>query len=226
MSQHAYVFRRPELLRQALTIPWANRPEPDNQRLEFLGDAVLQLLVSEKLYARHPEADEGRLTAMRARLVSGKALLQRAERLGTVFLDGLAANNIGKQWPPKAIADAVEAYFGAVWCDGGLPAVTACLKQFYTEADYRAVDHATDISDNPKGALQQFAQKHFHEQPQYTTLAIEGPMHAPTLRCSVSLLGETAEGTGTTRKAAEGQAARVLLARLTPHRQDTQPEDL
>ena len=76
-AQPPYAFRDPALLRRALAVPEPNRRTPDNQRLEFLGDAVLELLVSERLYALHPAADEGRLTAMRAALVSTAALLAR-----------------------------------------------------------------------------------------------------------------------------------------------------
>jgi len=216
VSTSPYTFRDPALFALATATPQANRTTPDNQRLEFLGDAVLQLFVSEKLYARYPEADEGRLTAMRKHLVSGRALMERADRLGREFLEALQ-KSATSPLPPKATADAVEAFFGAVWCDGGLPAVQACLAVFYTEADFQSVAPITDISGNPKGELQQFAQEHFHGEPHYAMLALEGPRHAPTIRCSASLGSWQAEGTGPTRKAAESAAAQALLTKLNTH---------
>lgn len=212
MSTLPYAFRDPALLRTALTVPAPNRREPDNQRLEFLGDAVLQLLVSERLYALYPAVDEGVLTDMRLHLVSGKALLARAERLGLGAL--LAERNLGHGWPQKALADAVEAVVGAAWLDGGKEGAQALFDALFHEDDFRGLRHCTGDSDNPKGALQQLGQKRFHAEPAYALVATEGPQHAPRFRCSASLGGETAEGTGASRKAAEVEAARNLLERL------------
>ena len=212
MSPLPYAFRDPALLRTALTVPAPNRRLPDNQRLEFLGDAVLQLLVSECLYALYPEADEGVLTDMRLHLVSGKALLARADRLGLGAL--LAERNLGHAWPQKAVADAVEAVVGAAWLDGGKEGAQALFDTLFREDDFHGLRHCTGDSDNPKGALQQLGQKRFRSEPVYALVATEGPSHAPRFRCSASLGGKTAEGAGTSRKAAEAEAARALLGML------------
>lgn len=205
-----YTFKDPSLLRTALTVPAANRREADNQRLEFLGDSVLELLSSEVLYQRYPHATEGVLTDMRLHLVSGSAILQRKARLGKAFTEGLAHFNRGYTWNPKAEVDAVEALLGAAWLDGGLDAARCFFNLLYTEADFESVAHCTGVSDNPKGELQQYAQKRGAADPVYQEIERTGPSHAPTFRYSVSLMGKTAEGSGATRKAAEREAAQKL----------------
>lgn len=207
-----YDFRDPTLLRTALTVPAPNRREPDNQRLEFLGDAVLQLLASERLYALYPGVDEGVLTNMRLHLVSGKALLARAERLGLGVL--LAERNLGHVWPRKAVADAVEAVIGAAWLDGGMVGARALFDVLFRESDFLGLRHCTSDSNNPKGILQQVGQKRFCGEPVYALVAKAGPQHAPRFHCSASLGGKVAEGRGATRKAAEAEAARRLLGML------------
>lgn len=209
-----YTFSDPELLRLACTVPHPNR-DGDNQRLEFLGDAVLQILVSERLYAAHPARDEGDLTQLRSALVSGKALLRKADRLNLEAQ--LEACNPGEARPPKARVDALEALFGALWLDGGRPAAEQLLDALYSEAEF-ADTSPLQIggipSDNPKGALATLAQKRALPLPRYTLLATEGPAHAPRFRCSVSFNGRTAEGEGPSRKAAEARAAEALLQTL------------
>ena len=209
-----YVFKDFALLKTALTVPAPNRQEPDNQRLEFLGDAVLQLLVSDTLYTRYPEADEGVLTDMRIHLVSGQGLLQRIPHLNPAFHDSLNHFNRGKTWKPKAEVDAVEALLGAAWLDGGMEAAKVFFNLLYTEADFKSVSHCTGVSDNPKGELQQYAQRFLQTEPRYELLRREGPDHAPNFFCSATLNEHTTEGSGPTRKAAEVMAARNLLALL------------
>ncbi|MBR4946522.1 MAG: ribonuclease III [Kiritimatiellae bacterium] len=209
-----YVFKDFALLKTALTVPAPNRQEPDNQRLEFLGDAVLQLLVSDTLYTRYPEADEGVLTDMRIHLVSGQGLLQRIPHLDPAFHDSLHYFNRGKTWKTKAEVDAVEALLGAAWLDGGMEAAKVFFTLLYTDADFDGVSHCTGVSDNPKGELQQYAQRFLQTEPLYQLLRREGPDHAPNFFCSATLNGTSAEGSGSTRKAAEMMAARNLLALL------------
>ncbi|MBQ9694066.1 MAG: ribonuclease III family protein [Kiritimatiellae bacterium] len=203
------------MLKTALTVPAPNRLEPDNQRLEFLGDAVLQLLVSEVLYIRYPKADEGVLTDMRIHLVSGQGLLQRIPHLDPAFHESLTYFNKGKTWKQKAEVDAVEALLGAAWLDGGKTAAQKFFQQLYTESDFQSVAHCTGVSDNPKGELQQYAQRTLQTEPVYQLIRREGPDHSPRFYCSATLNLLTAEGSGATRKAAEMAAARNLLTRLT-----------
>lgn len=206
-----YTFHDFALLKTALTVPAPNRIEADNQRLEFLGDAVLQMFVSDALYRRYPQAAEGILTDMRSHLVSGQGLLKRIPKLGEAFHEGLQQFNRGKSWKPKAEVDAIEALIGAAWLDGGFTAAKCFFDLLYSEEDFRSVAHCTGVSDNPKGELQQYAQKRFQAEPVYALVSREGPDHAPVFRCSATLKGQTAEGSGATRKAAETEAARKLL---------------
>ena len=215
MSGLHYSFHNPTLLAEALTVPASTRPGADNQRLEFLGDAVLQLLVSERLYARYPKADEGVLTDMRMHLVSGDALLKRSDRLGPKGLRSLLKTaNPGLTWPEKALTDAVEAVVGAAFLDGGYAAANILTDTLFKEEDWQSVAHCTGVSDNPKGELQQLGQKAYGEEPVYALIASEGPSHAPRFRCSAALAGRTAEGTGRTRRRAEADAAAHLLKML------------
>ena len=214
-AEFPYTFKDYALLKTALTVPAPNRQEPDNQRLEYLGDAVLELLISDALYRRYPDASEGVLTDMRLHLVSGRGLLERVSKLGAAFREGLERFNQHKTWKPKAEVDAIEALIGAAWLDGGLPAAEVFFELLFSEADFQSVAHCTGVSDNPKGELQQFAQQHYQTEPVYTLLERSGPDHAPTFRASVTLAGHTAEGTGATRKAAEAIAAKALFAQLS-----------
>ncbi|MBO7181783.1 MAG: ribonuclease III [Kiritimatiellae bacterium] len=213
-AEFPYSFEDYALLRTALTVPAPNRKEPDNQRLEYLGDAVLQLLISDALYQRYPEANEGVLTDMRLHLVSSRGLLERVPKLGAAFQEGLATFNRNKTWQPKAEVDAVEALLGAAWLDGGLPAAKCFFQLLFSEEDFQSVAHCTGISDNPKGELQQYTQRHHQGEPVYTLLEQSGPAHAPSFRCSVTVLGQTTEGYGASRKAAEAMAAKTLLEAL------------
>ena len=124
-----YTFRDPALLRLALTVPAAMRQEPDNQRLEFLGDSVLGLLVAERLYRAHPELDEGGLSIWRDALVSTRGLAARLSRLGAWFVQGLDWGQTVYNRPEKAKVDACEALIGAAWLDGGRNAVEAILSR-------------------------------------------------------------------------------------------------
>jgi ribonuclease-3 len=213
-AEFPYVFKDYALLKTALTVPAPNRQEPDNQRLEYLGDAVLELLMSDALYRRYPEASEGVLTDMRLHLVSSRGLLERVENLGAAFREGLEVFNQHKTWKPKAEVDAIEALLGAAWLDGGLPAAEIFFNLLFKETDFQSVAHCTGVSDNPKGELQQYAQQYLQTEPVYTLLERSGPAHAPTFRCAVTLNGKTAEGSAATRKAAEAVAAKALLAML------------
>ncbi len=207
-----YAFRDPALLRRALTVPAPNRPDPDNQRLEFLGDAVLELLISEKLYNLHPDADEGRLTALRTGLVSTAAILARLPRLGTWFergLDGLALTACHDR--DKARVDAFEAVLGAAWLDGGRKAAKRFIKALYRKDEFLAESYSVSPIENPKGTLMEIAQRRGVPLPTYRVLGRQGPTHAPLFQCAVTCFGKTAEGFGPTIKRAQTEAARLLL---------------
>ena len=206
-----YTFRNPDLLRLALTVPAANRHEADNQRLEFLGDAVLQLLTSEQLYARYPSLDEGGLTDLRAQLVSGVALRKRASRLD--LAERLKEANPNKDWPQKALTDAVESLIGAAWLDGGREAVLPFFNILFPESELEGLSPRKNIGENPKKALLTYVQAHSLGEPIFV-IHKTGPEHAPTFACTLTLGATTANGQGSTRKSAEQAAAETLLSLL------------
>ena len=224
-----YAFRDPALLRLALTVPAAMRREPDNQRLEFLGDSVLGLLVAERLYRARPELDEGGLSIWRDALVSTRGLAARLSRLGPWFEHGLDWGQSVYNRPEKAKVDACEAVIGAAWLDGGRNAVEAILSRLYTKGDFAkppvALRTGTDASHgvdaNPKGRLVQYAQINHTEPPLYTRLGMSGPSHEPTFTVAVRLDGREARGKGPSLKKAEIAAAAAWLAQHEPKKADT-----
>lgn len=210
-----YEFRNPALLDEALTTPSFRMSEPtahDNQRLEFLGDAVLGLLAADRLYAEFPDEAEGPLTVKRTHLVSSAALCAAAERLGLAA--HLKRNRGAAELPrnSKTLADAIEAILGAAWLDGGLAAAKAVFGALELEP------HAEEgaWSGNPKGDLQIKTQAMVPpRQPEYSLVSVAGKSHAPvfTARVFVAGLGE-ATASARSRKEAESLAAAQLLARL------------
>ena len=208
-----YAFRNGALLTEALTTPACRmvRPDaPDNQRLEFLGDAVLGMLAAERLYAAFPEEAEGPLTVRRTHMVSAAALCAAANRHGLIAR--LRRNRGAKALSPKAktVADAVEAILGAAYLDGGFAAARTVFETLGlpTQGD---VDDAW--FDNPKGELQERAQAlKPPRHPVYELVKSSGAAHAPvfTVRVTVEGLG-TAEASAGNHKQAEAAAAAALL---------------
>ena len=208
-----YGFRDPALLREALTTPACRmvRPDaPDNQRLEFLGDAVLGMLAAERLYAAFPEEAEGPLTVRRTHMVSAAALCAAADRHG--LIPRLRRNRGAKALSPKAktVADAVEAIIGAAYLDGGFAAARTVFEALELATQGEADDAGFD---NPKGALQERAQAlKPPRHPVYELVKSSGAAHAPvfTVRVTVEGLG-TAEASAGNHKQAEAAAAANLL---------------
>ena len=210
-----YEFRNPALLAEALTTPSFRMSEPtahDNQRLEFLGDAVLGFLAADRLYAEFPDEAEGPLTVKRTHLVSSAALCAAAERLGLAA--HLRRNRGAAELPrtSKTLADAIEAIIGAAWLDGGLAAAKAVFDALELEVNAEA----GAWSGNPKGDLQIKTQAMTPpRQPEYTLVRVAGKSHAPifTVRVSVADMGE-ATASASSRKEAESRAAAELLKNL------------
>jgi len=210
-----YEFRNPALLAEALTTPSFRMSEPtahDNQRLEFLGDAVLGFLAADRLYAEFPDEAEGPLTVKRTHLVSSAALCAAAERLGLAA--HLRRNRGAAELPrtSKTLADAIEAIIGAAWLDGGLAAAKAVFDALELEVNAEA----GVWSGNPKGDLQIKTQAMTPpRQPEYTLVRVAGKSHAPvfTVRVSVADVGE-ATASASSRKEAESRAAAALLKEL------------
>ena len=208
-----YTFRNETFLEEALTTPSYRMDVPgakDNQRLEFLGDAVLGLLSAERLFAEFPGEPEGPLTVRRTHLVSAAALCDAAARLGLAAR--LRRNRGAAELPrnAKTLADAVEAVVGAAYLDGGF----AAAKQVFDALGLTANAEEGAWSGNPKGELQERAQAmRPPRHPEYELLKTEGTAHEPlfTVRVTVDGLGsETASAR--THKLAESLAAEKLLA--------------
>jgi len=207
-----YTFRNPGLLDEALTTPAYRMTFPDardNQRLEFLGDAVLDFLAADRLYSESPDEAEGPLTIRRTHMVSTPALCAAAARNDLAPL--LKRNKGAEPLPPnaKTLADAIEAVIGAAWLDGGLSAA----KTVFDALELESNAETGTWSGNPKGDLQIKAQAMTPPRhPVYTLLSTGGKAHEPlfTVKVSVDGIGE-ATATARSRKEADGAAAAKLL---------------
>ena len=214
-----YVFRDPALLRLALTHPSVaheqDSPIQTNQRLEFLGDAVLQLALTLELYEKFPAFGEGPLTKARAKLVNRRTLAERARQLGIgqhLILSRGEELHGGRE-RPSGLADTYEALLGAILLDGGFEAARDfILGQFQAAFGGLAV---IPILENPKGELQELLQAVSPEAPQYNVASVSGPDHDRLFECTVQHRGvELARGQGKSKKAAESEAALAALAKL------------
>ena len=207
MEALGYTFRDEALLRRALTHPSVGKN--DNQRLEFLGDAVLQLLMSEALYRSHPEEREGALTHRRALLVCEAALSAIAKKLGlgeALEMDK-GEERTGGRDKPSVLCDTMEAVLAAVYLDGGMEAARGVVERCWPDED-----QVSRPLQDAKGALQEALQKDGGESPTYEIIGRSGPPHAPVFRAAVSWHGKKlAEGEGKTKKQAEQEAALSAL---------------
>lgn len=213
---HLHTFRAPALLEQALTHPsYANEHPgaPTNQRLEFLGDAVLQLVVSELLLERFPSWDEGRLTKARARLVDRRQCAVLAAELELhrhLRTDG----RLGVAMEPgrKVLADAFEALVAAIYVDGGLESVRSAITPLLTpKVDLLDADMLKDA----KSELQEHCQANQLPAPVYQEVARSGPAHALVFGVTVSV-GTAVYGpcAGTSKKTAQLAAAALAMAAM------------
>lgn len=200
-------------LKVALTHPsFANeqRGEPDNQRLEFLGDAVLGLCASELLYERFPEADEGSLTRLRARLVNADALAAwaRDNAIAEALLLGRGAESSGLRTSTNVLADAVEALVAAAYLDSGLEAArSACAR--ILEPQLEGIDAGTR---DPKSELQERVQAARGDTPRYEVTDSGGPAHDRWFEVAVRVGSrELGRGRGRSKRAAEFAAAQTAL---------------
>lgn len=185
-------------------------PGQDNERLEYLGDAVLELVVGDYLFRRFPGYDEGQLTQLRAALVNTTSLARLAERLGLgdTLLLGKGAAKTGARKLPSLLANAFEALIGATFLDQGFRAASRIFLQ-------NIGDLAEWSDENFKGRLQEASQERTGDTPHYRVTAVGGPGHARQYSADVLLAGSVAgSGRGGTKQAAEQAAARDALARI------------
>jgi len=211
-----YKFRNPLLLAEALTHPSlgyeTQRHHFDNQRLEFLGDAVLQLIFTEFLFDSYPELPEGELTKLRARLVSRDGLRINAEALdlGKYLMLGRGEEATGGRNRASSLADAYEALIGALYLDSDYVTVRRIV---LTETRDKLEDLSIeDTSANPKGRLQEILQAITPVSPVYEVVEQFGPEHQKQFVSRIVWNGiELARGTGRSKKDAEVQAARLAI---------------
>jgi len=209
--------QQPDLFLAALTHRSAT--DDNNERLEFLGDAVLGMVIAEELFRRFPDADEGDLSRLRSRLVSAGPLAQIGARIGigAVLRLGSGELRTGGFRRESILADATEALFGAVYLDGSLAEVRTLVLRLY-DAMIAELQPDTELKDS-KTRLQELLQGRGEALPGYVLDAALGEPHAQTfeVRCVVHLSGEAqieAEGSGSSRRRAEQQAAAGMLERL------------
>ena len=215
-----YTFRDEALLRLALTHPSVAHEgggtlTPDNQRLEFLGDAVLQLVLTHELYVKFPAFEEGPLTKARAKLVNRRTLAEHARLLGLgahLILSHGEETHGGRE-RPSGLADTFEALLGAIFLDGGFGAARDFILREFQSAFSKLSTLPT--IENPKGELQELLQARSPEAPQYQLVSAVGPDHDRVFECVVCHGGvELGRGQGKSKKAAESNAARAALGKL------------
>lgn len=209
-----YHFSRPELLRQALT--HRSHSSPHNERLEFLGDSVLNCSVATLLYQRFPSLKEGELSRLRASLVRQESLAEIAAALGIGDALRLGEGELksGGFRRPSILADALEAIFGAIYLDAGFEAAQKTIAALYQQRIEQIDPH--DEGKDPKTALQEWLQARRLPVPHYVLLTTRGDAHAQEFEvsCSVPSIDLDVRGSGTSRRGAEQQAAAAALKKL------------
>jgi len=186
-----------------------------NEQLEFLGDSVLGLLVSEHLFRTHPELPEGQLSIHKARIVSAAHLFEVARylRLGECLMLGRGEELSGGREKRALLADALEAVLAAVYLDGGMEAARGIVERVVMAVP-TALDESAELK-NFKASLQELAQSRSMPQPIYVTVKTAGPEHSKVFTMEARIGGQLAEqGSGATKKAAGQMAARGLYRRM------------
>jgi len=207
-----YEFKNVQLLQQALTHRSANGL--NNERLEYLGDAVLDFVISEAVYLQRPDATEGVLSRLRSSLVKDATLAELATELdiGDYLILGPGEKKSGGHRRASILADALEAIFGAVYLDAGFAEAQQIIHHAFAS-------RLTEIPDSaerrdPKTRLQEFVQSRKIALPDYRVERVEGKAHKQTfsVRCTVAELDASTTGQGTTRRDAEQESAAQMLA--------------
>lgn len=216
-----YTFRDRDLLLLALTHPslahesGAGPTQQHNQRLEFLGDAVLQIVITSELFQKFPAYGEGPLTQARAQLVNRTSLAAQGRRLqlGDRLILSRGEETTGGRTRNSTIADAFEAVIGALFLDAGYEATRDIILRLFVE-EFGELTELPSLT-NPKGELQELLQATSPEPPRYEQISVSGPDHFRQFECAVHHLGvELGRGVGRSKKLAESAAALTALSRL------------
>lgn len=211
-----YHFKDRGLAEQALThrsYRHEKSSKSDNERLEFLGDAALDLAAGHYLYKLFPDAREGDLTKLRSRLTSQPALIEVASHLRIERFLLLGKGEKAGAISDSIRSDALEAVLGAIFLDGGLRSLERVFKKLFIPLLERTL--APSHSDNPKGCLQEFFQQKGTGTPSYRVVSEEGPPHARVFVVEVIMNGEVlGQGRGPSKRIAQSMAAELALSRL------------
>lgn len=206
--------RAPALVEQALTHRSAGRV--NNERLEYLGDALLGFVIAEALIERFPEASEGDLTRRRATLVNREALagLARGLALGDYLRLDPAASRSGGHARDSVLADALEALIGAIYLDQGFASAKAAILRLFADPLAAIGDH--EARKDPKTRLQEWLQARRRPLPDYEVIGVSGEQHAQrfTVRCRLPDDGREVLGDGSSRRRGEQQAAETMITTL------------
>lgn len=209
-----YSFNDISLLNEALT--HRSYAAKNNERLEFLGDGILNFVIADELFKRYSDVQEGDLSRLRANLVNKESLAEIAAelRLGEVIQLGSGELKSGGFRRPSILADAVESIFGAVYCDRGFEACRQLIVRLY--ADKLASPTDLQSLKDPKTRLQELLQSRKYPLPEYEVINISGRSHAQIfhLRCRIEKLNITVEGEGKSRRKAEQVAAEKAIDRV------------
>ena len=214
-----YRFKKKALLELALTHPsyrYENlEVHDDNQRLEYLGDAVLSLMAAEHLFKNHPDSREGDMSKLRSRLTQDRKLALIGANIGIseFLLLGVGERKNGGAERASNLADAVEAIIGAAWADGGARATNKIFKKVFLPELGELQD--TPVKSNPKGALQELAQSQGHGIPEYETIETEGPEHDRIFTVVVSACGKKWRAKAGSKREGERLAAYKALEELS-----------
>lgn len=192
----------------------------NNERLEFLGDSIVNFVIAEALYHRFPEAREGQLSRLRARLVKGQTLAELAREMnfGEFLKLGSGEMKSGGHRRESILADAVEAVLGAIYLDQGMDVARQRVLDWYTNRLNEI--SLLDTQKDPKTRLQEFLQSRQAALPRYDVIDVKGEAHAQlfTVECHIDLIDQTSLGSGPSRRHAEQQAAANALEHLESSR--------
>ncbi|MBL8790550.1 MAG: ribonuclease III [Rhizobiales bacterium] len=207
-----YVFGDPELLHQALTHGSSGRKAKDYERLEFLGDRVLSLVIADALFHNHRKEKEGKLAARHSAIVRGDVCAQMGEAMGLhdYIKVGDTEKKSGVHKMKSVLGDVVEAVIGAIYIDGGLDAARKVILHFWQEA----LQHPDTVQKDAKTFVQEWALAQALALPKYELAGRQGPEHKPqfTVRLLIDKHTES-QGVGPTKQAAEMAAATAFIAR-------------
>lgn len=216
LRQLGYDFTNQSLLLDALTHRSADSQH--NERLEFLGDAVLGMVIAHELYSQNPEAREGDMSRWRSSLVKREALAELAVdlKLGEYISLGSGELKTGGQRRGSILSDTLEAILGAIYLDGGFDQCRQVILSIYEERLNNLPD-PDDLKD-PKTRLQEYLQSRKHALPEYRVSETKGKAHEQqiTVECNLSNLGLSTSATETSRRRAEQTAAKLILDQLNP----------